>query len=318
MKKSLALLFLSFTIACSAWAEKYEYVRLKGKTEGVEQTRYDGTKIYLHDSFSLETGDYAENISWSDRENSNSGKIYVKYSNEIIYEYSTYENIAGPCTVFLGTWDQSRDLTSQLVIFEISRASDRIEKIEFVHLISDGESKDSINFNNTSLPVYDSFTLGSGDTAEHISDFGGEYSYRNSPIYLETNDGEIFQFREITTTYGDKIVGPGTVYLGSTPSVYSFAIQRASDSGSTTLAWNGTEWEGSSDGSQQANNDSSGGIDPTSIKYDELLGWAWFTDTPWVYSYTNLSWYYMHPTTEGFYVWNANLPDNGWMLLERG
>ena len=73
------------------------------------------------------------------------------------------------------------------------------------------------------------------------------------------------------------------------------------------------------DGSQNANNNSSsGGIDPTSIKYDELLGWAWFTDTNWVYSYTNLSWYYMHPTTEGFYVWNANLPDNGWMKLERG
>jgi hypothetical protein len=72
------------------------------------------------------------------------------------------------------------------------------------------------------------------------------------------------------------------------------------------------------DGSLRANNDSSGGIDPTSIKYDELLGWAYFTDTNWVYSYTNLSWYYMHPTTEGFYVWNANLPDNGWMKLERG
>jgi len=73
------------------------------------------------------------------------------------------------------------------------------------------------------------------------------------------------------------------------------------------------------DGSQNANNNSSsGGIDPTSIKYDELLGWAWFTDTNWVYSYTNLSWYYMHPTTDGFYVWNANLPDNGWMKLERG
>ena len=42
----------------------------------------------------------------------------------------------------------------------------------------------------------------------------------------------------------------------------TWRIKRASDSGSTTLAWNGTEWEGSSDGSQQANNDSSGGIDP--------------------------------------------------------
>ena len=85
------------------------------------------------------------------------------------------------------------------------------------------------------------------------------------------------------------------------------------------MIWNQTNWQWEySDGSQQANNDSSGGIDPTSIKYDELLGWAWFTDTNWVYSYTNLSWYYMHSVDGDIYVWNANLPNNGWMKLERG
>lgn len=167
------------------------------------------------------------------------------------------------------------------------------------------------------LKTGQSFELGSGGTARLIAaswDSTGNY-------YL--NDGEE-SFSFYLQSSGNPLnphllVGPGVVSSGNNKYL-TFAIQRASDTGSTTLAWNGTELEGSNDdGSQNANNNSSsGGIDPTSIKYDELLGWAWFTDTNWVYSYTNLSWYYIHPTTEGFYVWNANLPDNGWMKLERG
>lgn len=55
--------------------------------------------------------------------------------------------------------------------------------------------------------------------------------------------------------------------------------------------------------------------DPNSIQYDSVLGWCWFTDTPWFYSYPNGSWYYMHSGPDGIYVWNANLPNNGWMKL---
>jgi hypothetical protein len=119
------------------------------------------------------------------------------------------------------------------------------------------------------------------------------------------------------------IVGPCTVklayhdqnagYVSST----TFEIKRASDTGSTTLAWNGTEWEGSDD-SQLADNKSNNSSpvpDPNGIKYDQLLGWCYFTDTPWIYSYTNGSWYYMHSMQDGIYVWNANLPCNGWMKL---
>jgi len=209
MKKSLAPLFLSFTIACSAWAEKYEFVILK-----MTNSSENSTTGYDHgDSVELESGDVAKVVAV----NGSSADYIILWDGEDYLEYDT------------------------------------------------------------------------------------KYSFQPSP---------------------NLIVGPGTLfiadrYAGSAESV-TIAIQRASDTGSTTLAWNGTEWEGSSDGSQQANNDSSGGIDPTSIKYDELLGWTWLTDTNWVYSYTNLSWYYMHSVDGDIYVWNANLPNNGWQKLERG
>jgi hypothetical protein len=161
------------------------------------------------------------------------------------------------------------------------------------------------------LKTGESFELGSGDTARLIA------ASTNSTGSYSLNDGEE-SFEFYVQSSGNPLnphimVGPGVV-SSENQKYLVFAIQRASDTGSTTLAWNGTEWEGSSDGSQQASN----GVNPTSIKYDELLGWAYFTDTNWVYSYTNLSWYYMHPTSEGFYVWNANLPENGWTKLERG
>lgn len=209
-----------------------------------------------------------------------------------------------------------------LVLFFISisiSSSTWAEKYEYVRLKLKGSSE--IFDQSTNRYIYDSFELNSGDVATLVASSGN--------FYLIIDDGE--DTIQIDETWGNsithwpqKIVGPCTVKIGWTHSsvswtgIFSFAIKRASETGSTTLAWNGTEWEGSNDGSQQANNNSNGVTDPTNIKYDELLGWAWFTNTNWVYSYTNLSWYYMHPTTEGFYVWNANLPENGWMLLERG
>ena len=55
--------------------------------------------------------------------------------------------------------------------------------------------------------------------------------------------------------------------------------------------------------------------DSNSIQYNQVLGWCWFTDTPWFYSYSNGSWYYMKSLNESIYVWNANLPNDGWMKL---
>lgn len=213
MKKSLAPLFLSFTIACSAWAEKYEYVRVNKDQEPV----------------TLNSGD----VAWC-----------VNTDN-----YNGY----------ITTYDIDGNIES---------------------------------FNRLLI--------------------GGAVGSASSFVLLNR------------TFVGPCKLGPRwdkekAHYMGWVV----FKILRASESGNKTLEWDGEKYAGSittdsSDGSQQANNDSSGGIDPTSIKYDELLGWAYFTDTNWVYSYTNLSWYYMHSVDGDIYVWNANLPDNGWQKLERG
>jgi hypothetical protein len=199
MNKLLVLLFLSFTIACSAWAEKYEYVRIRAGQEPV----------------TLNSGD----IAWFVNSSNLYGADIVQYDLD------------------------GSELCTQSRVWRYG----------------------------TNSPRYDTTFVG--------------------PCLLGCDD------------YG----------------FVTIKILRASESGNKTLEWDGEKYAGttttgSSDGSQQASN----GVNPTSIKYDELLGWAYFTDTNWVYSYTNLSWYYMHPTSEGFYVWNANLPENGWTKLERG
>jgi hypothetical protein len=130
-------------------------------------------------------------------------------------------------------------------------------------------------------------------------------------------DGEDYIQYNATTEH--LIFGPGTLYAAGSRNSGSISvgIERASATGSKTLSWNGSEWEGSDD-SQLANNNSNNSSpvpDANSIKYDSLLGWCYFTDTPWFYSYTNGSWYYMHSMQDGIYVWNANLPNDGWMKL---
>lgn len=110
-----------------------------------------------------------------------------------------------------------------------------------------------------------------------------------------------------------KFVGNQT-YINSKRTV-TIAIERASDSGSKTLAWNGNAWEGGDDDTQQASNNNSPVPNPAQIQYDQLLGWCWFTQYPWVYSYTNGSWYYLRGTSDGLYAWNANLPNSKWIKL---
>ena len=188
------------------------------------------------------------------------------------------------------------------------------EKYEFVRLKVTQANAVLDSTNN----IYhgESVTLNSGDVAKIIA-------VPNRHGYITVWDGEDYLYYDPTingSPHPNVFIGPCEVIIySSSISNYSvslsLAIERASDTGSTTLAWNGTEWEGSSDGSQQANNNSSPVPDPSGIKYDSLLGWAYFTDTPWVYSYTNGSWYYMHSLPDGIYVWNANLPNNGWMKL---
>jgi hypothetical protein len=161
------------------------------------------------------------------------------------------------------------------------------------------------------LKKNDEFSLNSGDTARLVAISPTRYS----DSFTFSIGGDSFTFSGSDKT--NLLVGPGTVTSRADQSLLIFAIQRASDTGSKTLAWNGSEWEGSDD-SQLADNNSNNSSpvpDPSGIKYDQLLGWCYFTDTPWIYSYTNGSWYYMRSMQNGIYVWNANLPNDGWMKL---
>ena len=202
------------------------------------------------------------------------------------------------------------------------------EKYEYIHLKGKAAYESTENYKDDTLYVHDSFSLASGDSAELIS---VTISTSHTTIYIKDDEGDIYaydySFPNISGNVGFKTIlaGPCTVclavpiidFIDLTPIRQTWRIKRASDTGSKTLAWNGSEWEGSDD-SQLAdnNNDISSPVpDPNGIKYDQLLGWCFFTDTPWLYSYTNGSWYYMHSLPDGIYVWNANLPDNGWMKL---
>lgn len=193
------------------------------------------------------------------------------------------------------------------------------EKYEYVRLKAKEAGSEIFNHDSKTYYILDSVSLQSGDVAKVVA----ITRYGNEQLFFD--DGEdIFYYEtplngSVMTQY---IVGPGTIYLAKSstsfnPCLITLAIQRASDTGSKTLSWNGSEWEGSDD-SQLADNNSNNSSpvpDPNGIKYDQLLGWCYFTDTPWIYSYTNGSWYYMHSMQDGIYVWNANLPSNGWMKL---
>ena len=185
------------------------------------------------------------------------------------------------------------------------------EKYEYVHLKGKTEANQTLPFRNGVMFIHDSFTLASGDAAEVISTHG------YTGICVQDDEGDLFTYtdRVMSNISSPKQIfaGPCTIYLVDTNDAdlsrvrQSWRIKRASSSGSTTLAWSGTEWTNPTSSTQVANNNSSG-----SVQYDTLLGWCYFTDTPWLYSYTNGSWYYMKSINNEVYVWNANIPDGGW------
>jgi len=207
-------------------------------------------------------------------------------------------------------------LTIGLTLFLTSVCA---EKYEYVKLRADGNTAaiqtitlntlwDSNKNQNYQNYVFDQVELGNGDVAKIVS--GVNYSV----VFDDGNDVFMVNFGD-TSNPQTMCVGPGRIYLtGNEVSLgnhrsatVTIAIQRASSTGSTTLAWSGTEWTNPNSSTQVANNNSSG-----SVQYDTLLGWCYFTDTPWLYSYTNGSWYYMKSINNEVYVWNANLPDGGW------
>ena len=52
----------------------------------------------------------------------------------------------------------------------------------------------------------------------------------------------------------------------------------------------------------------------TSTNYELLSSWCYFSEYPWVYSYTNKSWYYLMPSNSGLYAWNENI-NGDWFNL---
>ena len=169
-----------------------------------------------------------------------------------------------------------------------------------------------------------SFDLDPGDVAVVVaaSSVSG-FPTDNRLVQVKVGDNTYnYRISEIRGDYYSKpgplakhrLVGGGIVSYKDEGMV-TFQIERASQTGSKTLAWNGNDRTKSSNAQQANNNLSSPVPDPNGIKYDSLLGWVWFTDTPWMYSYTNGSWYYMRSSNDGIYVWNANLPNSGWLKL---
>ena len=166
-----------------------------------------------------------------------------------------------------------------------------------------------------------SFELSAGDVATVVGFSVGRSGGRDDRVMLFKVGGVTYKYRFAETDGYDYFTAPKHVLVGAGEVSYeesgmvTFRIERASDSGSKTLAWNGNAWEGGDDDTQQASNNNSPVPNPAQIQYDQLLGWCWFTQYPWVYSYTNGSWYYLRGTSDGLYAWNANLPNSKWIKL---
>jgi hypothetical protein len=175
------------------------------------------------------------------------------------------------------------------------------EKYEFVRLSGDN-----------------AIVLNSGDIAWWVNSL----PKRGVNLVQHDANGELIgnHVRDVTVNGGgidvleDIFIGPCSI--SSSRGSITLKILRTSESGYKTLEWDGSKYAGGVIQNSNNNNDNSSPVpDPSGIKYDQLLGWCYFTDTPWIYSYTNGSWYYMHSMQDGIYVWNANLPNDGWMKL---
>jgi hypothetical protein len=358
MNKLLALLFLSFTIACSAWAEKYDYVRLFIDPNSSDQTTvsvkvdyYTELNFTLYESLELGEGEAAKIVSLPNSYSIMSAVGYLVLVNELgtfAYDTSGHEGayfstqtIVGPGKIyaawrhgseFIGSPDTPNE---SCITLSIDKAD--YNKHEYAKLIFDPNEnltlyhEQVVTGSSSGYPEGSSWrkylsgtgiTLNSGDYAQVIgfsTPFGPD-------LVLDTGDKKIpYPVQTWSNSRTDLpnseniIVGEGQLYAGAEADpgddiqeadirCVDLRIVRASQTGSKTLAWNGSDWASTGD-SQQANNSEG------SVEYDNLLGWAYFTDSNWVYSYSKLSWYYLHGTADGLYAWNANLPDSGWFKL---
>jgi hypothetical protein len=271
----------------------YEFVRLK-----------NGMSVQLNDN------DCAYVIGFT----GGGGDLLLQTEGNRTYQYPAdswglfvgYQDIAAAGTLTAATE------VSEVITLAIERANEK----EFYESLSTHEPG--------------SIELGAGDVATIASyssritldtviqtetDSNASYSY---PLFPQSSSGPGGLNENTSVVECDQhFVGPSTIVSDGIKGdgIVTFRILRASDTGSKTLAWNGDTWEGGNDGTQQANNSNSPVPNPAQIQYDQLLGWCWFTQYPWVYSYTNGSWYYLKSTSTGLYAWNANLPGSKWIKI---
>ncbi len=364
MKKPLALLFLSFTIACSAWAEKYDYVRLFIDPNSSDQTTVSVKVDYntehnftLYESLELGEGEAAKIVSLPQASSLIDAVRYLVLINEygtFVYVTSNIDGtwyssqtIVGPGKIYTAwrkgsSYYASPDTPNESCITLLIDKAD-YNNHEYAKLIFDPNENltryhevvvtNSSGFypEGSSWRHYHSgagITLNSGDYAQVIgfsAPFGPDLVLdtgdKKIPYPVSTYAGSDNSGRTYFLPNSENIiVGEGQLYAGAEADpgddlqvddirYVALRIVRASQTGSKTLAWNGSDWESTSDDSQQANNSEG------SIEYDSLLGWAYFTDSNWVYSYSKLSWYYLHGTSDGMYAWNANVPGSGWFKM---
>jgi len=158
-------------------------------------------------------------------------------------------------------------------------------------------------------------TLEKGDLAWWVNYNNSDYLYQ-----YDSNNTLMGSHRWIAssavggvTQISRTFIGPCKLGLYTNPNVndtVTIKILRTSDHEHKVLEWDGTKYASNEVSSSDTN--VSPINNPSSVQYDTLLGWCYFTDTPWLYSYTNGSWYYMKSINNEVYVWNANLPDGGW------
>ena len=91
--------------------------------------------------------------------------------------------------------------------------------------------------------------------------------------------------------------------------IITFRIQRASDTGSTTLA----QGTGTSSDTTSENIDSE--TETAQTDYDNFSNWAYFSSYPWVYNYNSKAWYFMQSTNDGLFAYRSNVSGNGWLKV---
>jgi hypothetical protein len=218
-------------------------------------------------------------------------------------------------------------------------------KYEYVRLISkEGAASDVLVLEAGDVAMVVNVTSNKYAYQNDIFTSGGYYEIsvttENGSVYIQRDFrdvgnlleyhmngiGDFPQIIGTSTMLTDQrlLVGPATIKISGTPNigvavstltingltvkqspataVITFRIERASQSGSTTLASgtgsNTNTSEGSGSGTETAT---------TSTNYELLSSWCYFSEYPWVYSYTNNSWYYLMPSNSGLYAWNKNI-----------